>query len=552
MSIMSIVLIKLYTVHKQRFKKHIRIINSIILMCFLLPLFLRSSIKNFNNNLPADIIKIIALDLLKHDIKNAALDHSIRMFSAYYYFLEKGRFLGNYSHSQAFNNLFFINKSFYHAISHIKYEDKLDIWFQERIILPDFFYEVSLLLNLAQTKNFFYKANQKTFVSCALKFFSHSNFFEVLFEQEEYRINHNTSTLLRPKGVYHTSFLDPSYKKKVLTDCPYIFVIFCHYLISYYKTIEGNRYDLRKKVSNFVKISTPFGCNSGFDIHDLESFCYYSLQLSHYRLLKQDSNLIKDIESLVCTEKKYSLKELFLDFIDYYLKLDVKRDLRLYFKWYNKAVLKELNDDQKILWFYYTHAIYLATLSDYRWSSCLFAQDLLFEIEEWLHDTYPDTALIISDELVSKFKDCTSNRIFRLLDYVVKDAKKNNIFNPNLLFDSLRVIFNSDKDLILKKRDKNITKKAFYSSMTKEFFNHINNVVRIQAFIRRYNALSLKFNYQASAQSFKDVIFEKKIKILNFLNKVTSLKKYFFMGIFLSISGILFYWSRLTYFRFII
>lgn len=223
---MSIFLSKLYTLHKHRFKKHIRtIINSIILMCFLVPLFLCPSIKNFQNNLPSDIIKIIAVDLLRDDIKNAASNNLIVKFSNYCHFLEKGRFPLYCRDSQAFNNLFFINKSFYQAISHIKYEDKLDVWFKERTVLSEFFYEVALLWCLARTNNFFYKARQKTVVSFALNFFSHSNFFEVLFEQEEWYINSENSPLLRPRGVYHEAFFDSFYKKKVLTDCPYIFVI---------------------------------------------------------------------------------------------------------------------------------------------------------------------------------------------------------------------------------------------------------------------------------------------------------------------------------------
>lgn len=525
---------------------------------------------------PQEIIKIIALHCLRDDIKSVSLygskDDSKKIFDEYSYFLKKGFF-----QNQSFHNLFFINKSFYQVVLNISYEDKLNMWFEERIIIRFFEYEQEIFSQLINDKNSFNKNDQQFVISCALQFFGHPDFFNtLLYKFGKYEALF--SSFMLPRGVYNQHIargvLNNCYRQSLLMDFPHVFFVFYRNMQLFY---IDQRIDLvqvcRTNAYRFIGENTPFiKRNDNFDIDWFEKFLALSSDLFNYHLSKESfpltENLKRHKERLVNSKIMDSLKDLFVNLINCYSELNVKPEFELSTKWYNKNLLQQLNDDQKIMWFYYTHSIHLAILSNTQ-RSLIFAQDLLFEIQEWLQDTYPDTAFIVTDALFAKFKTDPPRfliKIFRLLDYVVKDANTDKIFDPNLVFKALRTFVIFNRSLIKKKRDKSISKKSFYSDMAKQLFEDTSNpmahIVKIQRYIRKYNLLieeEKKVLEQFQDQILesnnsgeeKDIVDRVTPKKFNFFNRIKLYKKHFFMGAVLLISGIVFYLSRITYFRLI-
>lgn len=552
-----------------------------------------SSILNFFSRpkpaleLPEDIIKVIALHCLKDDIKSVSLyglkdnseydlkDDSRNIFHEYSYFLKKG-FLKK---SQSFNQLLLINKSFSKAALNITYEDKLDVWFEERIIIPDLFFERILFSQLINEKDPFNENDQKYVTSCALKFFAHPDFFDALYRFGQYKALYKALFFdcIMPRGVYTGGIargvLNNRYRQSLLMEIPHVFFIFYRNMQLNYMHKPVNLVERYKcNAYSFIKSNTPFLHNDNFDMDWFEHFLALSSDLFNYRLSKESFGLTENLkrhkERLVNSEMTGPLKELFVKLIDCYSELNVQLEFQLETKWYNKDLLKQLNDDQKIMWFYYTHSIHLAILCNSQYSF-VFVQDLLFEIQKWLQDTYPDTAFIVTDELFAKFKTYPPKfliKIFRLLDYVVKDANTDKIFDPNLVFKALRTFVIFNQSLIKKKRDKSISKESFYSDMAKQLFEDTSNpmahIVKIQRYIRKYNLLieeEKKVLEQFQDQILesnnsgeeKDIVDRVTPKKFNFFNRIKLYKKHFFMGAVLLISGIVFYLSRITYFRLI-
>jgi hypothetical protein len=437
--------------------------------------------KNFLS-LPNDVHQMIAESMFDHDVASFAsdvsdIDQVKRHFSFYDYFIKKGFFPPNpfgegYPGPQNFNNFCCLNKSFF-AIAHsISYDSKLKIWYEKRIVLSLEF-EERLFKQLLQRK-----ADKISIISTALNFFEHPNLKRsICYKKEKYNLFFE----------WYISCSPVKSKEPVLSDFPFVGVIFYAYVLILYKKLNSH---LKLQSSNdddtikmTIERSSVFRHTNNCDFNWFEKFICFSLCLLKEHVLNKpsiDKNILEKVsrleasfkESFMCEMKPLSKEKRLLSLIDHYSILTIQDHFDLFLKknWLKIFPLEE----QKIIWFYYANVLYKRNISLSKYP-CFDFPELLAEIKEWLEDTYSGT-FILSDVKAIKFDFFWfKEKIFLLLGYLVKNATIENVFDANLFFKVLKPILNFEESFVniinnTNKEDEATWDENFFEALSQKCF----------------------------------------------------------------------------------
>jgi hypothetical protein len=437
-------------------------------------LFLFGSIQGAQNNLfPQEPIKIIALYVLKDDIKSFSSNKDIETFDGYSYFLDKGFFKPTPVYPQGFNNLLCLDRSFYQVVSDVDYKDKLDLWYQFRTIIPHFPYEMQLLKHLIGKKNLACVNHRPEVLDIASQFFGHEAFFPVMFQQE---LSVNSKSLikeplddvtLRPRGSYHGAYHGSVEqacftRKELLCDWPFLFVTFYSNMLTYYVHADELK---QQKIESYIKKHTPFGHNSCFTLN-----WFWIEFMGRFVSLLGSNYFQNDIENNLSGSELIFL-------IDCYSELNTEADSGVNFSCFgNKQLWEQLSDKQRLALFYYRHSLCLNLMLLV--NSTVYVQDCLYLIEKWLKREYQDENLIIIDDFVT-FPLRDWNRVkwyelFKVLPFLFLEINKNNIPEYSF-FELLKIVLNPKDNplvnwgmIVTQKRTKNLSKEEFLSSVAQQ------------------------------------------------------------------------------------